>query len=106
MVQSTQLPEPLQKSPLLHAVLIALFGLLGVPDVQTLSVQGFASTGRSLSSTALVVPPTPLQRSSRQSPDTCMATGSAVPLLVLEVAQVLLVPRIGSSLRVSLAGSE
>ena len=79
VVQSTHVPEPLQKSPLPHAVLMALFGLLGVPDVQMSLVHELPSTNTSLSSTALVVPPTPLQRSSRQLPVTCIPAGSAVP---------------------------
>ena len=69
---------------------MVLFGLLGVPEVHTSFVHGLPSTGVSVFRMALVVPPTPLQRSSWQSPAVWLPLGSAVPLAVLATPQVLL----------------
>ena len=68
MVQSTQAPEPLQKSPEPQAVLAAVGGLLGVPAVHTSLVHALPSTGRSVLNAVLTVLPAPLHSSTWQLP--------------------------------------
>ena len=89
-VQSTQAPEPLQKSPEPHAVLMAVGGLLGVPAVHTSLVHAFPSTGRSVLNAVLTATPAPLHSCTRQSPVVWLPGGRSVPMAVFTVPQVLL----------------
>ena len=90
LLQSTQAPEPLQKSPVPHAVLMAKLVNVGVPAEQLSLVHWLLSFGRSVLSTAFVVPPAPLQRCSRESPAVWLTVGSPVLRAVLVRSQVLL----------------
>ena len=90
LLQSTQVPVPLQKSPLPQAKLSAWFGLLGVPALHTSLVQGLPSTGTSVLKTAFTATPAPLHSCTRQSPVVWLPGGRSVPLAVLLVPQVLL----------------
>ena len=89
-MQSTQLPEPLQKSPEPHAVLMARFGLVGVPAVQMSPVQALPSTGRSVLNVFCTGLPEPLHSHSLQSPVVWFPGGRSVPMAALVNPHVLL----------------
>ena len=87
LLQSTQAPEPLQKSPEPHAKSAGRLGLLGVPALHTSLVQAFPSTGRSVLKTEFTTAPEPLHSCTRQSPLDWLPAGKSVPAAVLVVWQ-------------------
>jgi hypothetical protein len=71
-------PAPSQIVPpfWLQAVPAAFAGLLGTPPAQTSSVHSLPSSGKSVSSATLVVPPDPSQTAVWQSPAVCATSGA------------------------------
>jgi hypothetical protein len=71
-------PAPSQIVPpfWLQAVPAAFAGLLGTPSAQRSSVHSLPSSGKSVSSATLVVPPDPSHTASWQSPAVCAASGA------------------------------
>jgi hypothetical protein len=90
MVQSTQLPAPLQKSPVPQAVLMATLVNVGVPAEHVSVVHALLSFGTSVLAMVFIVPPAPLHSSRRQLPAVWSPGGRSVPDATFTVPQVLL----------------